>query len=77
MTMPYIQTAAGGGIEPGVTFGVGQVVRIHFDESIPDRKAAQAALSVRTVPAQAGAFSWLDNANVYWRGKNYLKPAPR
>ena len=77
MTMPYIQTAAGGAIDPGVTFGVGQVVRIHFDEPIPDRKAAQAALSVRTVPAQVGAFSWLDDANVYWRGKNYLKPGTK
>ena len=77
MTMPYIQTAAGGGIEPGVTFGVGQVVRVHFDEPIPDRKAAQAALSVQTVPHQVGAFSWLDSANVYWRGKNYLKPGTK
>jgi len=73
MTMPYIQTAAGGGIAPGVTFGVGQVVRVHFDEPIPDRKAAQAALSVQTVPAQVGAFSWLDSTNVYWRAKSYLK----
>ncbi|MDQ1721997.1 MAG: hypothetical protein QOI26_1731 [Pseudonocardiales bacterium] len=77
MTMPYIQTAAGGAIAPGVTFGVGQVVRIHFDESIPDRKAAQAALSVQTVPAQVGDFSWLDNANVYWRTRNYLKPGTK
>jgi lipoprotein-anchoring transpeptidase ErfK/SrfK len=77
MTMPYIQTAAGGAIDPGTTFGVGQVVRIHFDESIPNRKAAQAALSVRTVPAQVGAFSWLDDANVYWRTKYYLKPGTK
>ena len=77
MTMPYIQTAAGGGIAPGVTFGVGQVVRIHFDESIPDRKAAQAALAVQTVPPQLGAFSWLDDSNVYWRTKNYLIPGTR
>ncbi len=77
LTMPYLQTAAGGGIAPGVTFGVGQVVRIHFDESIPDRKAAQAALSVTTVPAQLGAFSWLDDSNVYWRTKNYLLPGTR
>jgi len=77
MTMPYIQTAAGGAVRPGVTFGVGQVVRVHFDEPIPDRKAAQAALSVQTVPAQLGAFSWLDDSNVYWRTKNYLKPGTR
>ena len=77
MTMPYIQTAAGGAITPGVTFGVGQVVRIHFDESIPDRKAAQAALKVTTVPAQTGGFSWLDDQNVYWRTKSYLKPGTK
>jgi len=72
-TMPYIQTAAGGAINPGVTFGVGQVVRIHFDEPIPDRKAAQAALSVTTSPAQAGAFSWLSDQDVYWRTEKYLQ----
>jgi lipoprotein-anchoring transpeptidase ErfK/SrfK len=77
MTMPYIQTAAGGAVPPGVTFGVGQVIRVHFDEPIPDRKAAQAALTVKTEPAQVGAFSWLDNANVYWRTKNYLKPGTK
>ncbi|MEO6503741.1 MAG: Ig-like domain-containing protein [Jatrophihabitantaceae bacterium] len=77
MTMPYIQTAAGGAVASGVTFGVGQVVRIHFDEPIPDRKAAQAALSVKTEPAQVGGFSWLDDANVYWRTKNYLKPGTK
>jgi lipoprotein-anchoring transpeptidase ErfK/SrfK len=73
LTMPYIQTAAGGAIADGAVFGVGQVVRIHFDEPIPDRKAAQAALSVTTSPAQTGAFSWLDDQNVYWRTKSYLK----
>jgi lipoprotein-anchoring transpeptidase ErfK/SrfK len=73
LTMPYIQTAAGGAVSPGVTFGVGQVIRIHFDEPIPDRKAAQAALSVTTVPAQVGGFSWLSNTDVYWRTQNYLK----
>jgi lipoprotein-anchoring transpeptidase ErfK/SrfK len=73
LTMPYIQQASGYAIDPGSTFGVGQVVRIHFDEAIPDRKAAQAALQVTTVPAQAGAFSWLSNTDVYWRTKAYLK----
>jgi lipoprotein-anchoring transpeptidase ErfK/SrfK len=77
MTMPYIQTAAGGGISPGVTFGVGQVVRIHFDEPITDRKAAQTALKVTTVPAQTGGFDWLSNTDVYWRTKTYLKPGTK
>jgi lipoprotein-anchoring transpeptidase ErfK/SrfK len=73
LTMPYIQTASGGAINPGVTFGVGQVVRVHFDEVIPDRKAAQASLSVITVPAQTGAWNWLSDKDVYWRTANYLK----
>jgi len=73
LTMPYIQTAAGGAIDAGTTFGVGQVVRIHFDEAITDRMAAQAAISVVTVPAQVGGFNWLSDRDVYWRTKNYLK----
>jgi lipoprotein-anchoring transpeptidase ErfK/SrfK len=71
--MPYIQTAAGGAIDAGTTFGVGQVVRIHFDEAITDRKAAQAAISVVTVPAQVGGFNWFSDRDVYWRTKNYLE----
>lgn len=73
LTMPYIQTAAGGEIAAGVTFGVGQVIRIHFDEKIPNRKAAQDAISVVTSPAQVGGFNWLDDQNVYWRSQVYLK----
>jgi lipoprotein-anchoring transpeptidase ErfK/SrfK len=73
LTMPYIQTAAGGAVSPGVTFGVGQVIRIHFDEPILDRSAAQAAISVTTVPAQVGGFSWLSNKDLYWRTQTYLK----
>lgn len=72
LTMPYIQTAAGGAIGANATFGVGQVVRVHFDEPISDRKAAQAAITVTTRPTQLGGFSWLDDQNVYWRTKSYL-----
>ncbi|HJQ03512.1 MAG TPA: Ig-like domain-containing protein [Jatrophihabitans sp.] len=73
LTQPYIQTAAGGAVPPGVTFGVGQVIRIHFDEPIPDHKAAQDAIKITTVPAQVGGFSWLSNTDVYWRTQTYLK----
>jgi lipoprotein-anchoring transpeptidase ErfK/SrfK len=73
LTQPYIQTAAGGAVAPGVSFGVGQVIRVHFDEDIPDRAAAQAAIQVSTVPAQVGGFSWLSNRDVYWRTQTYMK----
>lgn len=77
LTMPYIQTAAGGAVPEGVTFGVGQVIRIHFDESIPDHKSAMAAIKVTTEPAQVGGFSWLSDSDVYWRTASYLKPGTK
>lgn len=77
LTLPYIQTAAGGAINPGVTFGVGQVVRIHFDEPIPDRKAAQSAISITTAPAQVGGFNWMSDQDLYWRTKDYLVPGTK
>jgi lipoprotein-anchoring transpeptidase ErfK/SrfK len=76
-TMPYIQTASGDAVPAGVAFGVGQVIRIHFDESIPDRQAAMAAIKVTTVPAQLGGFSWLSDHDVYWRTASYLKPGTK
>ncbi|HEU5271144.1 MAG TPA: Ig-like domain-containing protein [Jatrophihabitans sp.] len=76
-TMPYIQTAAGGAVPAGVVFGVGQVIRIHFDESIPDHKAAMAAIKVTTVPAQLGGFSWLSDTDLYWRTASYMKPGTK
>ncbi len=72
LTMPYITTAAGQTITPGVTYGVGQVVKVHFDEPITDRKAAEAALTVTTAPRQEGAFNWFDSQNVYWRTRAYM-----
>jgi len=76
-TMPYIQTADGSAVPAGVVFGVGQVIRIHFDESIPDHKAAMAAIKVTTVPAQLGGFSWLSDTDVYWRTASYMKPGTK
>ncbi|MCW2529368.1 MAG: hypothetical protein JWM76_4228 [Pseudonocardiales bacterium] len=76
-TMAYISTGAGQDIKAGVTYGVGQVVKIHFDEPITDKKAAQAALSVTTSPAQLGSFNWFGDQDVYWRTKAYLKPGTK
>jgi lipoprotein-anchoring transpeptidase ErfK/SrfK len=72
LTMPYIQTAAGGAVD-GMTFGVGQVIRVHFDEKITDRATAQKAISVKITPAQVGGFNWLGDQDVYWRTKDYMK----
>jgi lipoprotein-anchoring transpeptidase ErfK/SrfK len=78
LTMPYINTGAGQAISPGDVFGVGQVVKIHFDEPITNRHAAQAAVHITTTPAQLGGFSWIGgNQDLFWRTRKYLATATK
>lgn len=72
MTMPYINTAAGYSIDPTQKYGVGQAIRVHFDEPIADKAAAERALSVTTVPAQVGGWNWFTDQDVHWRPKTYF-----
>ncbi|NDK89555.1 L,D-transpeptidase family protein [Gordonia desulfuricans] len=58
----------------GETVGVGQPVAVKFDESIPDRKAAQQAIKITTNPPTEGAFYWISDSEVRWRPKEYWKP---
>ncbi len=68
LTMPYLLPGA------GETVGIGQPVAIRFDENIPDRVAAEKAITVTTNPPVAGAFYWLSNREVRWRPKDYWQP---
>ncbi len=70
-TMPSIETTGGNALQNGATYGVGLVVNVHFDESITDKKAAEAALKVTTTPAVKGAWYWLDDSNAHWRPATY------
>jgi lipoprotein-anchoring transpeptidase ErfK/SrfK len=45
-----------------------------FDESIPDRAAAEKAITVTTTPSVQGAFYWLSNREVRWRPKEFWAP---
>ncbi|WP_290852161.1 Ig-like domain-containing protein [Gordonia sp. (in: high G+C Gram-positive bacteria)] len=67
VTMAYISPP------DGETVGVGQPVGVRFDESIPDRKAAQDAIKITTTPAVEGAFYWLSDREVRWRPENFWK----
>lgn len=53
------------------TVGVGQPVGVKFDTSIPDRQAAQDAITVTTDPPVEGAFYWISNSEVRWRPAEY------
>ncbi len=68
LTMPYVLP------NDGEVVGIGQPVAIRFDENIPNRLAAQKAITVKTKPPVQGAFYWLNNREVRWRPANYWKP---
>jgi lipoprotein-anchoring transpeptidase ErfK/SrfK len=68
LTMPYLLPG------DGEVVGVGQPVAVRFDENIPNRLAAEKAITVTTNPPVEGAFYWLSNREVRWRPQNYWKP---
>lgn len=68
LTMPYLMP------NDGEVVGVGQPVAVKFDENIPDRVAAQKAITITTDPPVQGAFYWLSNREVRWRPENFWAP---
>jgi lipoprotein-anchoring transpeptidase ErfK/SrfK len=68
LTMPYVLP------NDGEVVGIGQPIAIRFDEDIPNRLAAQQAITVTTNPPAEGAFHWLNEREVRWRPQNYWKP---
>jgi lipoprotein-anchoring transpeptidase ErfK/SrfK len=68
LTMPYVLP------NDGEVVGIGQPVAVRFDENIPNRLAAQRAITVTTNPPVEGAFYWLNNREVRWRPAQYWKP---
>ena len=71
LTQPYVMPGE------GAVVGIGQPVAIQFDENIPDRLAAEQAITVVTEPPVDGAFYWLSNREVRWRPENYWAPGTR
>ncbi|MBS1696087.1 MAG: L,D-transpeptidase family protein [Actinobacteria bacterium] len=71
LTMPYVVPSE------GEVVGIGQPVAIRFDESIPNRLAAQKAITITTEPPVEGAFYWLSNREVRWRPAEYWKPGTK
>jgi lipoprotein-anchoring transpeptidase ErfK/SrfK len=73
MTMPYIDTIYGSGIQNGGTYGVGMIVKVHFDEQV-DKAKAQRALQVTTTPDVTGGWYWETDQDAYWRPEQYYQP---
>lgn len=68
LTMPYLMP------NDGEVVGVGQAIAVRFDENIPDRVAAEKAITVTTEPPVEGAFYWLSNREVRWRPRDFWEP---
>jgi lipoprotein-anchoring transpeptidase ErfK/SrfK len=68
LTMPYVLP------NDGEVVGIGQPVAVRFDENIPNRLAAQQAITVTTNPPVEGAFYWLSNQELRWRPAQYWEP---
>jgi len=65
----------GGGI-----VGVGMPVIVQFDSAVTTRArraAVERLVRVRTAPAQAGAWGWLDNRQLMWRPRSYWTPGTK
>jgi lipoprotein-anchoring transpeptidase ErfK/SrfK len=67
-------------IPSGGIVGVGMPVSVQFDSSVitkAERAEVQKRVKVTTVPAQPGAWGWLDNRQLMWRPKNYWIPGTK
>jgi lipoprotein-anchoring transpeptidase ErfK/SrfK len=74
LTLPYLFP---GGPDGPSTVGVGQPVKVRFDEDIADKSAAEKALTVTTSPKVAGAWHWFSDREVHWRPRHYWTPGTR
>jgi lipoprotein-anchoring transpeptidase ErfK/SrfK len=74
---PAIQTAAtfqtigGYGLVDSATYGVGLVPIVHFDHPVKNKRAAVAALHVRSTPTVRGAWHWTDDQDVHYRPRHF------
>jgi len=66
----------GVGIYPstGEVVGVAQPIMFTFDRPITDRARAEQTLGVRTAPALAGKYYWIDDREVRWRPLGFYPP---
>jgi lipoprotein-anchoring transpeptidase ErfK/SrfK len=57
----------------GLTFGVGQIFGVSFDQPVTNRAAVEKAITVTTTPSQPGNWYWVDNKTLHYRSPSYWK----
>ena len=75
---PAQKVSANLNIADGASVGIAAPIIVQFDGPVPDKAAAQRALSVQTSVPTPGAWAWLPDseqgARAHWRPQNYWKP---
>lgn len=61
----------------GATVGIAMPVVIRFDVPVTDKAAFQKKMSVTSVPAQPGSWSWVSNSEAHWRPAEYWQPGTK
>ncbi|MFT4085576.1 MAG: Ig-like domain-containing protein [Gordonia sp. (in: high G+C Gram-positive bacteria)] len=61
----------------GVGIGVGQPMVFQFTQPVKNKVEVEKHLKVTTTPAQPGAWYWVDDSHVDYRGPNYWKPGTK
>jgi len=67
-------------IPSGGIVGVGMPAIVQFDSAVTTkarRAEVEKRVKVTTVPAQRGAWGWLDNRQLMWRPRNYWTPGTK
>ena len=74
---PYLEVQGGFAINENQKYGVGVVVRAHFDEPIADKALAEKNMPVITDPPVSGSWFWVDDYVAHWRPERYYAPGTR
>ncbi|AZZ83975.1 hypothetical protein BJF87_24590 [Gordonia sp. CNJ-863] len=59
------------------TVGIAHTIGVRFADPIPDRKKAQAAITVSSDPKMQGAFYWISDSEVRWRPERFWTPGTK
>ena len=61
----------------GTTVGVAMPVVVTFDVPVQDKAGFQRKMTVTSVPAQPGSWSWISNTEAHWRPQSYWQPGTK
>lgn len=64
-------------IADGATVGIAMPVVVTFDVPVTDRASFEKRMTVTSVPAQRGSWSWFSNTEVHWRPESYWQPGTK